>query len=898
MIQIGKNICLVFFFLIGFLPVNTTGQGLGANPIENRDSLMGLLPGSSGRDRVNLLNEISYSLFYSDRDSSLLFAQKAMALADSTEYVEGRVNALLLIGSIYRLREDFDEAYIWLKKAESSMDSTTHWFTYLRVWNTIANTCHDFGLVDAALIRYQAVVDRFSKEQKWWPVVSALNTMSVIHSNERDYDKQINCLEELRTIILERYCYPDTELLSYNAVTLALEPARFYSLHGRYPEALKSIDTVNVSLKKLKISAVEEAYFKAKIAGQKARVYSQWGKYRTSLAWYDTSILIFESSMEYFGNEISQKRKKCSRADFEMNLANQLEGKAIVQMHLGDFSGASENFHISAKKREAINDLLGVAMCYDGLGEINLLKGRFGPAVALFDSAMLLKLDYKRFISDKYPPATAQKNFKTIDESLAITCMKKGDLYRDWDKQEIALEQYEKAQEYSIGIGNIKGEAEALNSMGGVYLKQGLNEKAFGYFNRSLKLYREMDIRPGIARVLKNIGDYHKLQRHLPEAAGYYDSTELIALDIMLMPLLAETYLEKAGIHYLQGDLTSSMDFYEKSLNISRKAGLVKQEMLSHAELAALYEKRNRFDKAFEHFREYNLLKDSLFTLDATKQIAKAEAEYETGIREQQIQLMENENELRRADLRQTRFWIFALGFSFVFSTLLVSLFIRQNRLKILQDRMIMEQKLLRTQMNPHFIFNALANIQSFMFANDPRKAGGYLSKLSRLLRNVLEGSKDDFVLLVKETETLESYLELQKMRFSEEFNWTITVDENIDPELVKIPPMLWQPFIENSVEYGTRKNGKLKKITISFSKTEHCMECIVEDNRVFSDHVTDPGNIVRDLSGTAAVSITAERLTGLRKKYKQDFRLIETVLRGEQGEPAGTRVEFSFPYI
>lgn len=898
MVRVINSTFLAFLFLFGLLSTETTGQGLGPKPIENRDSLMDLLPGSSGQNRVNILNEISYSLFHSDSDSSLFFADKALTLSDSLEYREGRVISLMLTGSIYRVRKNFDEAFVWLKNAESLMDSTTHWFTEMRVRYTIGNTYRDLGQVDSALIRYRAIVDRFSQDQNWWPVVSAYNSMAIMYFSVKDYDNQLLCLEELRNIILERYKYPDTNILSYNAVNRALEPARFYSLHGRYPEALKAIDEVMKSFKDIKIPAVEESYFMAKTTGQKARVFSQWGKYRSSLAWHDTSIRMFKESMEIFADEIRTRKKRCSGADFDMNLANQLEGKAIVQIHLGDFAGASDNFYTSAKKRQAVNDPLGVAMCYDGLGEIKLLQGRYSEAVTFYDSAMFLKLDHRRRITENFHPVAAKKNYPTIDESIAITCMKMGDLYRDWDKPEIALENYIKAREYSTGIGSIKGEAEALNAMGKIFLEQGLNDKALEHFNRSLSLFRKMDIRPGAAEVLKNIGDYYKAGRRYSDAIIYYDSSETIAGEILLSSLQAELFFEKAGIYDLQGNLPSSVDLYEKSLKVSQEAVLVKLWMQAHNKLAGLYEKMKRYDKAFDHLQEFNSLKDSLFTLDATKQIAHVEAEYETGIREQQIQLMEKENELRMADLRQSRFWIFALAMVLLFMLTLVFLYIRQNRLKTIQGRLILEQRLLRTQMNPHFIFNALANIQSFMFANDAQKAGRYLSKLSHLLRNVLEGSKDEFVLFSKELETIESYLELQKLRLAGNLDYSNEVDENIDTEMTEVPPMLAQPFIEDAIERRIRHKKEKGEVRIKFSLSNHSIECTIEDNGVGKVKSAAGQKDLKKQHHSMATLITVERLKTLSSKFRQSFTLRIVDLPDKSGESAGRRVEFNFPFL
>ena len=116
----------------------------------------------------------------------------------------------------------------------------------------------------------------------------------------------------------------------------------------------------------------------------------------------------------------------------------------------------------------------------------------------------------------------------------------------------------------------------------------------------------------------------------------------------------------------------------------------------------------------------------------------------------------------------------------------------------------------MRSQMNPHFIFNALNSVNSFIAVNDERNANRYLSEFSVLMRSVLENSDEDFIPFSKEIELIELYVKLEHNRFKEKFDYSITIDEAIDLDEYTIPPMLLQPYIENAIWHGLRyKDGK-----------------------------------------------------------------------------------------
>lgn len=197
----------------------------------------------------------------------------------------------------------------------------------------------------------------------------------------------------------------------------------------------------------------------------------------------------------------------------------------------------------------------------------------------------------------------------------------------------------------------------------------------------------------------------------------------------------------------------------------------------------------------------------------------------------------------------------------------LVWFFIRQHTNKlVMQNRALeIEQRLLRTQMNPHFIFNSLSAIQSFIFSNSPLEAGRYLSKFSKLMRLTLQNSREPFIPLKQEIESMQFYLDLQKLRRNNGFNYQLNYDE-LNPEAIAIPPMLVQPFVENCIEHGFIETKEGGHISISFALKEDYLVIKILDNGIGINASLKRANKDKSHESLASI-ITRERLNTLNKK-------------------------------
>jgi sensor histidine kinase YesM len=270
----------------------------------------------------------------------------------------------------------------------------------------------------------------------------------------------------------------------------------------------------------------------------------------------------------------------------------------------------------------------------------------------------------------------------------------------------------------------------------------------------------------------------------------------------------------------------------------------------------------------------------------------------EKRILEQQKEIKENATEqlIRNQQLENTKLKnkqiITILAFSIVlFISILLIVYFKnkQEKLKKQQRKIELKQTLLRSQMNPHFIFNSMSIIQSYIYDNDLANSSKFLVNFSRLIRLILENSAKEFIKLNIEIEILERYLEIQKKRFEERFNYEIVNYSNIDTTSILIPPMLLQPFLENSLEHGELNKVKDGKIRITFKIENDLLIFVIEDNGIGRQAAAEKrvGNLNQHES--MAIQITNSRIELLNDKYKQaGFLSIQDL---NENSESGTRV-------
>ena len=294
---------------------------------------------------------------------------------------------------------------------------------------------------------------------------------------------------------------------------------------------------------------------------------------------------------------------------------------------------------------------------------------------------------------------------------------------------------------------------------------------------------------------------------------------------------------------------------------------------------------------AYESGQEHKELNDSLYKKETFDKLA--EIKYEYAYKDTLTTAKKSVNTLKKtvAVSELQKKWLIGgfIGLLIVLGFLLALLKIR--RVKMQNQQLLLEQKLLITQMNPHFIFNSIQNIRSLINNRQNDEAVNYLGKFSKLTRQILEHSNQNYISLAEELEMLENYLTIQQLLYENKFTFNIHIEENMDTESIFLPPMLAQPYIENAIKHGLSNTTENGKIDVHYYLKEEKLYFEVTDNGKGFGTDEKVSN-----HKSLAMTITKERLTFYTKN--KDFVVQTNNVIASDGTIEGAKVAFEVPYI
>ncbi len=493
------------------------------------------------------------------------------------------------------------------------------------------------------------------------------------------------------------------------------------------------------------------------------------------------------------------------------------------------------------------------------------------------DTITLSDNEFIEFISDNdYRKATlkidslTRVNFFTIHQT-GLLYFEKGRVLGHLEKNIEAIGSLEKALTYFKKENNQEfiAKTNMLLSDSNAFLSK--KDKAFEHVSLALKIFVKIGDKKGEARALNSLSHAEFQNNNLDKALEYVKQASVIQLEINELDELAATYNNIGYVLETIKDYESAIDYYQKAIKLNKEVNRLNSSPLRN--LGYVYLLNNKLEKCKKLYFEalkieeqanrlsiqkeiYNVLleasiKDKNFE-DSSLYIKKRDSisELLTSIEnKEKIKLVKNQYDLiaRETELKQERNnndknkIIFTI---FTGLLLFLGLFLLQrnknSKLKYEREKLRLEQKMLRTQMNPHFVFNALTAIQSTFLDDDPLKSSTYLSRFAKLVRQNFEFVNKKFITLEEDLDALKNYIETQQLRFENKFDYKITVQKTIDTSFVQIPPMLLQPFIENAIEHGLKsKKGKgLLQVFVS-EKGEFTRFEIIDDGIGYTKNST-----------------------------------------------------------
>ena len=488
---------------------------------------------------------------------------------------------------------------------------------------------------------------------------------------------------------------------------------------------------------------------------------------------------------------------------------------------------------------EECNDSLSISKAVNGMGNVSIAMERYHSAIEYFQRGLSI----------------SKKTGNTLGQ--AINTNNIGEAYQKLNQPDSAMSYFFKSLDYNIQINCRIGQTVCYNSIGNTYITKQQNRLALNYLFKALEIT-------------------HKLEDRLLTAISY-------------------THIGKT---YLNDDLPdTAIEYLQKGLDLAVAIGAKRSAEEASGLLSKAFEAKRNYKQSLEYYKLGTCYGDSILNKKNILHVTTIEAEYKNSLQRLQIDELNKEALLRTTLLSKQRTLLFASIILVIVLILVAVLIVFQGRLRSRYRNLRFQQRLLRSQMNPHFIFNALSAIQVFILENDKDKSSRFLAHFSKLMRHVLRSSNYEFIPIHEEVEMLQYYLKIQQLRFSPPFDFEIIIGDKIKKNKVVIPPMLIQPFVENAIEHGIKQLGEGGLIFIRILENKSEMLIEIEDNGPGLDYNEDLSESAQDHE-SMALKITNERLDILKKDTGEDTFLEIFDKKKKDPYERGTVVRIVLPLI
>lgn len=408
------------------------------------------------------------------------------------------------------------------------------------------------------------------------------------------------------------------------------------------------------------------------------------------------------------------------------------------------------------------------------------------------------------------------------------------------------------------------------NQMADINVSMNNPDDAFDNYNNALlnvddESNEAIEVKSEIANLLVQTKNYDEALNVQKEVVEQSNKIADVETQVQQMRQLSDIY-------FSQNITQEGLQILKDAYTLAIKNGSVIESRESLIALVNYYRKYDNDDEIIALYENFITNLDSLILKDESLIDVKL---FE--VSEKKIKELEKDRELKnqiieRKDNRNLLLFILVLLLAGLIGLTVASWYSvkKRNRLIALQS--------LRREMNPHFIFNSLNSVNQFIASNNELKANKYLSSYSHLMRNMMENSNKDFVSISLEVEQLKKYLELEKMRFPDKFDFEINIDDQLDAELVNVPNMLIQPNLENAIWHGLRYRDSKGLLKLSFIKTENHVLVEIEDNGIGIKQSKKLKTRHQSLHKSRGLKNIRERIDLLNKIHKSDisFEVIE----------------------
>lgn len=538
--------------------------------------------------------------------------------------------------------------------------------------------------------------------------------------------------------------------------------------------------------------------------------------------------------------------------------ANSYNSIGVNYFALSDYNKALEFYLKALHMNEQTNNKKSMGNPLTNIGLVYTHMGNYKKAIEYHTKAINLftEIDFK--------------------QGMANACGNLGNVYDDMDSLEKALACYKKGLAISTEINFTRGVASSLTNCASIYNQLGNYDSAYAYLQKAALMYEQLEDKSNLSVVYSNLGTL------FAKASPSFFSANKIPLN--------DRFSKSIANHLL-------------ALKFAKESDDVDNQATTYQYLSETYLLKKDTAKAFEAYKNFIQLHDSIMNDEKRDEINRQHMQFEFDKKEALAKAQtEKQQALAVAEIRRQRIIknaTFAgtgiLGLAAAFSFMFYKRRRDAEKLKIESDFKAQvsetEMKALRLQMNPHFIFNSLNSVSDYIAKHDIKTADYYLTKFAKVMRLTLENSEQKEIPLAEDLKALELYMQLELLRTNNKFSYRIKVDNDIDKENTMIPPLILQPFVENSIWHGIAKKEGEGKILIYIQKKGDMINCIVEDDGIGrSKSQSLKTGIIAPDKKSLGMKITNARIDIINKIKKTNAGVLVADL------PQGLRVEVLLP--
>jgi tetratricopeptide (TPR) repeat protein len=621
---------------------------------------------------------------------------------------------------------------------------------------------------------------------------------------------------------------------------------------------------------------------------------------KTALAYKGLSD--FPHLLEYVQKSI----RSFEKAGNELSLARALREMGYYYLNLSHYPSAPQYFLKALELYSRLNQLTNKAKLLGDLGHTYLLLNESDKGLSYMQEALKLnqQIGNKSGMGSNLWILGGYYLGRSANVPLALDCYKKAlELFDETgDKVKAAHVFFALADLYVITPDSLLI-AAGLDINQKYFSSIGFRKKGYELIRYTEPESEHLTLLFELSKTFEQVGlydsAYHYFKVYISirdRVAGTEKQKDVVRLETKY------EYEKKQDSLHAQQDLMDEK--LQKQLLLYQQQQ--QQLALNQSQLALSYK-----EKDLQHLANLKMQADL-----QNEQLTKQQKEKENQLQSAQVKTLTQEKAINK--LSQQRQWLYIIGGSVLL--ILASLyFIYRFRLhgarlesELLKEKAEQEQKetafqhkladvsmsALRSQMNPHFIFNCLNSIKLYTAQNNSVAASEYLTKFSKLIRLILENSRNERITLSSELTALKLYIEMEAMRFKEKLTYSLSVEKNVESDYIEIPPLLLQPYVENAIWHGLmpRENGGHITITVSIQEEKSLLEININDNGIGRAAATSLNYKTASKHRSYGMKATTERIALINQIYKAGANVFVHDLVNEEGEAAGTQVTIQIP--